>query len=339
MELQYLAAFTTACTPKKLYCGTGGRGYSFSFLSIATIFWCLCLTSLPSLIVAQTITDEVELEGLTGGEQQSSDDVILATNDNFKLSKPPKGWKLPQEVLDASYIKDNNNDGKVVIMAFGDSITHGNGDFNAPHEEITTVRIEKIIEAGYPLRVEALLKIPIDNYGVPGEQVVREGVYRLVKSVKRAKPDVVIISGGTNDAIFQVWSSLVYRSIQTMVNVSRAFSAQPIILNLPPVCCRLEGGRTIVDAYNRYYARVVLINALPLADVAQAYRNTCDDPRICHLLNLPEGVHPNTLGYDVIGEVVAATLLGIDILKPEGQAAYLQALNLPPGSIVTKTSR
>jgi hypothetical protein len=52
-------------------------------------------------------------------------------------------------------------------------------------------------------------------------------------------------------------------------------------------------------------------------------------------MNLPEGLHPNSSGYDVVGEAVVASLLNIDLFAPEGPATLETALSLVPGTIIT----
>jgi len=58
-----------------------------------------------------------------------------------------------------------NNDGKILLMAFGDSITAGVGDGpgaeNFPRPP-----------AGYPLRLQSLLGLPVVNDGDPGERTI-----------------------------------------------------------------------------------------------------------------------------------------------------------------------
>ena len=106
-----------------------------------------------------------------------------------------------------------------------------------------------------------------------------------------------------------------------------------VVTTIIPTCCDHERINGIIDSYNDSIRDLARINDVPLADVNQVYKNTCRRSN-CYLLNLPEGLHPNTEGYDVYGEVVAAALLGIDILDPAGPGLLGQALVRPPGSTV-----
>ena len=69
-------------------------------------------------------------------------------------------------------VVDKNGDGKIDILAFGDSITRGVGDV-PPTEEGVFTPFEPREEAGYPLRLETMLGINIQNLGVPGDRAGR----------------------------------------------------------------------------------------------------------------------------------------------------------------------
>jgi hypothetical protein len=73
-----------------------------------------------------------------------------------------------------------------------------------------------------------------------------------------------------------------------------------------------------------------------LADIARAFASTCDNLNKCQLLNVPEGLHPNTLGYDVIAQTVLATLYGIDIFSQSGASELAGALGVETSVIKVK---
>lgn len=244
---------------------------------------------------------------------------------------------VTSDALQNSYISDYNGDGQITIMAYGDSITKGVGDGIAPGQDIqdSTDLSHPQGQAGYPLRLQTDLGLAILNYGLPGEAVGLGGVERFADTVQRVHPDIVVLMEGANDPFESLSAPSYFHDMQTMVNIARAVGAFPILLTIVPPCCNHAGSAPFIGSYNQQVRRMGILNSIPVGDVAHAYDNTC---RIssCNLLNLPEGIHPNINGYDVISETAVSVLLKIDLFAPDGPAKLEQALNLTPGSIRTK---
>ncbi len=238
--------------------------------------------------------------------------------------------------LRESILIDNNGSGTLEIDAYGDSITRGVGDFNAAGPQVFQVDDSAVDgrEAGYPLRVESFLGIGVSNRGVPGERLESEGTGRVSRDIRARRPDVALLSGGSNDAIFRISSADIFHSYQTLINVARAVGSNPVLVTLPPACCDRRERNASIIAYNNAIRELAQINSLSLADVNKAFSNTCNVGD-CRLLNNPEGLHPNIAGYDVMGETVTASLLNINIFAPDGPEMLEEALNLTPGSITT----
>lgn len=235
----------------------------------------------------------------------------------------------------AQLLKDQNDDGQVNITAFGDSLTRGTGDFIAANESIDQVD-NPSGEAGYPLRVESLLNVPVRNLGSPGERFTTSGIFRLAQSIPGSNADIVVVSGGANDAIFQQSSGEIFRNMQIAINIIRASGKEPVLMTINPTCCNRASRAPIIRDYNNAYRYLANVNNIALADVARGFDNTCPGAiSSCPLLNRPEGEHPNIEGYDVAGEVVIAALLEIDLFSQGGASDLEGALNLPAGSVKT----
>lgn len=233
-----------------------------------------------------------------------------------------------------AFIQDYTGDGVVNIVAFGDSLTRGVGDFTAPGDDGEELNFPEG-EAGYPLRVERLIGVNVFNRGVPGERLSEGGLERFIDLVVSERPDIVVISEGANDARIPLSIGSYFRTIQLMINVARVTGTRPALMTIPPPCCGHDFIRGSVDQYNELLRALANINEIPIADVSRGYRNTCNLGS-CFLLNLPEGLHPNTAGYDVIGEIVSAALLQINLFAPDGPALFAQAAGLDPSSVKTK---
>lgn len=231
-------------------------------------------------------------------------------------------------------VVDKNGDGKIDILAFGDSITRGVGDV-PPTEEGVFTPFEPREEAGYPLRLETMLGINIQNLGVPGEFLTTDGVSRFIKTLSSTSADLAIISGGSNDSRLGVSQGVYYHSVQKMINYANVRGVQVLLLTPPPECCGHEFFAPLTNGYINEMRSLALANELPIADSAHAFANTCNLEE-CELLNLPEGLHPNSVGYDVVGEVVLATLFQFDIFTGLGQQQFEQAFGLAPGAVITR---
>lgn len=257
--------------------------------------------------------------------QEATDEQVATATTN----------QIDATVLSNSYLKDLNGDGQVIIDAFGDSITRGRGDFISADEEILETDPVVTQEAGYPLRIEMTLGYSVLNKGVSGDRVVERGVERFAQQIPGSPSDIVVISGGSNDA-FSLTSALdIALSVQKMINIALASGKQPVLATIPPTCCDRSGLEQFVTEYNTQYKHLGAINQIPVAQVFDAYDNICTTLKKCRLLNRPEGLHPNSDGYDVSGEAVIAALLKIDLLAVGGATLYEQALGLQPGSVIT----
>ena len=231
-------------------------------------------------------------------------------------------------------LSDVNGDGVVKIAAFGDSVTRGTGDYNSVGAYILNA-LNPSGEAGYPLRVERLLGVPVANLGQVGESCSDTGIYRFASVVPGLDADVVVISEGINDADSQTNPQWVYLALQAMINITRASGKTPVLATITPACCVSSTIGYWVTLYNPGIRELAVVNDIALADINHAYTNTCNAGN-CYLLNLPEGLHPNSSGYDVSAEAVLAAMLGIPLFSPDGAAQLETALNLAPGSVITK---
>jgi lysophospholipase L1-like esterase len=66
--------------------------------------------------------------------------------------------------------------------------------------------------------------------------------------------------------------------------------------------------------YTNLYSSIIrdlgAINDLTVADIELSFLTACPDLPNCSLLNIPEGLHPNTAGYDAMAGVIRSALNG-----------------------------
>lgn len=232
----------------------------------------------------------------------------------------------------AQLLNDFNEDGQVVITAFGDSITYGVGDGLAPggYYELAP---SPLAPSGYPKRVAELLGVLVDNQGVSGELLSESGVFRFPKAIQKRPSDIVLLMEGVNDATLQKSQTDFKHSFQKSVNVAIALGKLPVPMTLTPPCCGHAGTRPIARRFSDIIRERSEINDLQYIDIEKAWDLTCDSPE-CELYALPEGLHPNSVGYDVVAQTVMAALLGIDIFALDGAEKLEAALGLEKGTVL-----
>ncbi len=165
-----------------------------------------------------------------------------------------------------------NHDGKIVLLAFGDSITRGMGDGPQPgHTPPGT--------GGYPLRLEKLLGVKVMNDGSSGERTT-EGLPRLQRDVADTHPDYAILLEGTNDLLGGESSSRAVDNMRSMVHSVRAAGVVPILGTITPFCCDIEKRhpRSATLAYNDALRALAASEGVKLVDFYAAYAG---GPRRC----------------------------------------------------------
>lgn len=230
---------------------------------------------------------------------------------------------------------DLNGDGLITILAFGDSITYGVGDGVAPGVVAQDVPVSDGT-VGYPQRLGALLGVAVVNAGVPGEEFAVDGFARFPQALAASAADTVILMEGANDAVHQLDPGEYRRLLQRVVNVARVQGRAVLLATLPPPCCDHAPLSLFTGAYSGAVKRVAALNDLRVIDMQRAWVTTCSSLGQCDLYNLPEGLHPNTKGYDVIAQNSASAIYGIDIFSADGASNLEAALGLPAGTVVVK---
>ena len=208
---------------------------------------------------------------------------------------------------------DRNGDDSVEVIAFGDSITFGVGDGYSPDEYVDEIPVFGK-PLGYPLRLSSLLGVSVLNAGVPGEGLAEDGsetgVERFPSVVLGSDADVVIIAEGTNDAQRLVPNDIFVPALQKMINVARADGKQVVLSTLAnPIALRSQYAPFTANISN-LVRDVAASNSLPLVDIETLFQTGCPVYDDCEYYNRPEGLHPNTVGYNAIAAEMASVLQG-----------------------------
>ena len=193
---------------------------------------------------------------------------------------------------------------------------------------------------GYPARLASLLNIPAANQGRSGERLVDAGWQRFAGTLLAHRGDVVGIEEAANDAVDEITPADRYgRALQRLINVTRALGREPLMITTPLPCCEDFGYRPYIAAFNAEMKRVAGLNSVRVADVERAWRTSCSSPAACEYFVLPDGLHPNSAGYDLMAQTIAAALLEIDAFTDGGAAALEAALGLPAGSVLIRAGQ
>lgn len=161
-----------------------------------------------------------------------------------------------------------------VILAFGDSLTRGNGA-NADHS--------------YPAVLEQLSGRRVINAGVPGERTP-DGLARLAAALDRHQPELLLLCHGGNDMLRRHSMETMQSNLEQMVAIARERGIQVVLLGVPrPAIFGLESA-------DPYYA-VAKSAAIPLEDTIIPQVLSDNDLK-------SDQIHPNAAGYQRIAEAV-----------------------------------
>ncbi len=164
-----------------------------------------------------------------------------------------------------------------VILAFGDSLTHGNG---AKKNE------------SYPARLEALSGRRVINAGISGE-ISSKGLRRLPGLLSTHEPQLVILCHGGNDMLRKKSMSEMESNLRRMIQLAREQGAEVVLLGVPKPGLFLSS----YEVYEKIAedTGVVFIDDL-IPDVLGDNALKSD------------AVHPNSEGYRIMAETIYAEL-------------------------------
>ena len=164
-----------------------------------------------------------------------------------------------------------------VIVAFGDSLTHGTGASD---------------ETAYPAVLASLTGRTVINAGMPGETTA-SGLQRLPGVLAEHKPRLVLLCLGGNDMLRKQPAATTENNLRLLVRTIRASGAEVMLIAVPEP--KLFGGAP------GFYSRVAEDMRLPLED--DAFNEVLKDNRL-----KADPIHANAAGYRVVAERLAEFL-------------------------------
>jgi len=158
-----------------------------------------------------------------------------------------------------------------VILAFGDSLTHGTGASQ---------------ETAYPAVLASLTGHTVINAGVPGDTTAT-GLQRLPAVLAEYKPRLVLLCLGGNDMLRQQPAATTENNLRLLVQTIRSSGAEVVLIGVPEP--KLFGGAP------DFYTRVAKDMKLPLEQ--DAFNDVLKDARL-----KSDPIHANAAGYHQIAE-------------------------------------
>src|SRR5215470_19684079 len=177
-----------------------------------------------------------------------------------------------------------------VVVALGDSLTAGLG---VAAEEAWPALIEaRLWREGYPYRVV--------NAGVSGDTTA--GALRRVDWVLRNRPQIAVVALGANDGLRGLGTDTMERNLLEIVERFRASGARVLVAGM-------RVPTNYGDAYGQAFRDVFPDVAKRTGSALMPFLldGVAADPR----LNLPDGIHPNAAGHQVIAEHVWPHLVAL----------------------------
>ena len=164
-----------------------------------------------------------------------------------------------------------------VILAFGNSLTHGNG-----------ARAEE----SYPAVLERLIGRKVINAGVSGEESA-QGVERLPELLDQYNPQLLILCHGGNDILHKKGEAQMETNIRRMIEMAKIKNIEVVLLGVPRPGLFLSSA----DVYRRIADSTGVVFIEDLIPDVLGDRELKSDT-----------VHPNKEGYRMMAEGIYKVL-------------------------------
>lgn len=173
------------------------------------------------------------------------------------------------------------------IVFIGDSLTEGH---QLSKEEAYPALIEKELRKKHP-------EIKVINGGVSGATSA-SGPKRLEWYLK-TRPDIIVLALGANDGLRGLKASETEKNLEKVIERART---QGIKVVLAGMKMPTNYGETYRKEFESVFPRLAKKHKLKL--VPFLLENVGGKPE----LNLPDGIHPNAKGYEVVARTVLKAL-------------------------------
>lgn len=164
-----------------------------------------------------------------------------------------------------------------VVLAFGDSLTHGTGAG---------------AEQAYPAQLQGLIGRPVINAGVPGETTA-DGLKRLPEALEAHRPRLLLLCLGGNDMLRRLDPAQTAGNLRAMVRMARERGVGVVLVGVP------EPG-LFSDAPG-FYEEIAREFGLPYE--GEVFNEVLKNPSL-----KADPIHANGEGYRLVAARLAALL-------------------------------
>jgi acyl-CoA thioesterase-1 len=176
-----------------------------------------------------------------------------------------------------------------VVLCLGDSLTEGFGI--APEKSYPRLLEQRLRDGGHP-------EARVINAGISGSTTA-SAVSRLRWQLK-ARPDVVILALGGNDGLRGLDLPQTEKNLSDAIVLAKQRDVRVVLagMQIPP-----NYGADYTARFRALFP--ALAERHDVALIPFLLEGVAADPE----LNLPDGIHPNAAGYEIVVENVLETLL------------------------------
>ena len=164
-----------------------------------------------------------------------------------------------------------------VILAFGDSLTHGNG-----------VKARD----SYPAILKTLTGREVINAGVSGE-VSQAGLRRLPALLEKYHPRLLILCHGGNDILRKMDLEQMAANVKAMIELARSENIPVVLLGVPRLGLFLKPAKQYQD----------IADSTGVVFIADLIPEILSDNSL-----KSDSVHPNEDGYRIMAETIYRVL-------------------------------
>jgi acyl-CoA thioesterase-1 len=174
-----------------------------------------------------------------------------------------------------------------VVVCLGDSLTEGYG--LAPEQSYPSLLERMLRESGHAVRVV--------NAGVSGS--TSASAASRLRWQLRSRPDVVVIALGANDGLRGVDVTATEANLSTAIDLARQSGARVLLagMKIPP-----NYGPEYTAAFEALFPALAKRHRVALLPFL--LEGVAANPE----LNLPDGIHPNARGTEIVARNVLAAL-------------------------------
>lgn len=174
-----------------------------------------------------------------------------------------------------------------VVLAFGDSVTHGTGA--RPGED-------------YPTHLAQLTGWKIVNAGIPGDTAAA-ATARIDRLLETVNPAMVIVELGGNDFLRRRAAGEVKEDLRGILQAVKESGAVPVLVAVPQLAIMLVGGLSDAEIYAE------LANEENVLLIEDIFSDVLSDASL-----RADRIHPNAEGYRRLADGVAKALSGAGLL-------------------------